>query len=88
MKRKAEKKAIRPNTTTTTATYGLLVVYLSGDDDYGALHAEEYGVERLIDEYMTKNWTPTTCSTDSSVSSDVSSPEGTRDFNYDIEVHE
>jgi hypothetical protein len=35
-----------------SSDYVVLLVFLSGDDDYGALHAKEFGTERIIDNIL------------------------------------
>ena len=30
--------------------YAILLLFLSGDDDYGALQADEYGIDRIVRE--------------------------------------
>ena len=74
-----KRKAIH---THESKSYGLLILFLSGDDDYGALHAEEYGVERLFDEYLATS--PSASSSSASSSRD----EGECDFNHEIELYE
>ena len=69
-------------------SYGLLILFISGDDDFGALHAEEYGVERLFDEYLVNAEEKATGLSVSSASSSKEEDEAaTREFNHEIEMY-
>lgn len=36
----------------TKCEYAVMIVYLSGDDDYGALNARDYGEDRIVNDII------------------------------------